>query len=246
MEPVENKGKLPFAVVVLITILSLALSDLPIFSVIYSPIEYFTTALHEIGHALACSATGGSVMGLTIVSDGAGHGGLTFCSGGNHFIFGQTGYLGTTAFGCLLLFLGRKESMTRPLLYALAGLLIFAVFFYMLPTLTIAQHAQQGMLSMVVGCIMAAALVAAARLLPLRAASLLLAFLSVQTALNALYDILVLAQITLGMHGQAGFSDATNMAAETGIPAFFWSLFWGLSSLAMLFLTIKAAYWRRA
>jgi hypothetical protein len=35
------------------------------------------------------------------------------------------------------------------------------------------------------------------------------------------------------------------MASDTGIPAFFWSLFWGLSSIAMLFLTVKAAYWRR-
>lgn len=245
MEPAESKGKMPFAVVILITVLSLALSDLPLFNVIYSPIEYFTTALHEIGHALACSATGGSVSGLTIVSDGAGHGGLTFCSGGVPFVFSQTGYLGTTFFGCLLLFLGRRENLTRPLLVGLAVLLIFSVFFYMMPTLTMPRYAQQGMLSMVVGGLMAAALLAAARFLPLRAASFLLAFLAVQTALNALYDILVLAQISLGMHGQSSFTDATNMANDTGIPAFFWSLFWGLSSIAMLFLTVKAAYWRR-
>ena len=63
-----------------------------------------------------------------------------------------------------------------------------------------------------------------------------------QTALNALHDIVVLAQITLGMHGPASFSDATNMAQETGIPAIVWSFFWGLSSLAMLGMTIKLAY----
>ncbi|MBK8225064.1 MAG: M50 family metallopeptidase [Candidatus Obscuribacter sp.] len=156
--PEDGDGKMPFLLLAVITIASLALSDMPVFSFIYSPIEYFTTALHEIGHALACSATGGSVSGMTIVSDGQGHGGLTFCQGGTHFIFGQTGYLGTTAFGCLLIIIGRHRSMTRPLLFMLAGLLTFAVFFYMMPALTMGNYAAQAMMSMVVGLVMAAAL----------------------------------------------------------------------------------------
>ncbi len=55
-------------------------------------------------------------------------------------------------------------------------------------------------------------------------------------------DILVLAQISIGMHGASAFTDATNMARDTGIPAFLWSLGWGLSSIVMLALTIKFAY----
>lgn len=240
--PEDGDGKMPFLLLAVITIASLALSDMPVFSFIYSPIEYFTTALHEIGHALACSATGGSVSGMTIVSDGQGHGGLTFCQGGTHFIFGQTGYLGTTAFGCLLIIIGRHRSMTRPLLFLLAGLLTFAVFFYMMPALTMGNYAAQAMMSMVVGLVMAAALAAAGKWLPAPMAALLVMFLAVQTALNALYDILVLAQISIGMHGASAFTDATNMARDTGIPAFLWSLGWGLSSIVMLALTIKFAY----
>lgn len=242
VEPPEER-KVPFLLLVVVTIASLVLSDMPVFSIIYSPIQTFTTALHEIGHALFCSLTGGSVTGMTIVSDGAGHGGLTFGLGGSHFIYGQTGYLGTTLFGCIMLWLGRRQSFTRPVLVGLGVLLLASVFFYMMPGLyNKPEYSGQIMSSMVIGVLMAAALFAGAKWLPLQVASLVLLFLGVQTALNALHDIVVLAQITLGMHGPASFSDATNMAQETGIPAIVWSFFWGLSSLAMLGMTIKLAY----
>lgn len=242
VEPPEEK-KIPFLLLVVVTIASLVLQDMPVFNIIYSPIQYFTTALHEIGHAIFCTLSGGSVLGMTIVSDGAGHGGLTFGLGGSHFLYGQTGYLGTTFFGCIMLWLGRRQSFTRPVLVGLGVLLLAAVFFYMMPGLyNKPQYAGQIWSSMIVGVLMAAALFAGAKWLPLQVASLVLLFLGVQTALNALHDIVVLAQITLGWHGQASFSDATNMAQETGIPAFLWSLFWGLSSLAMLGMTIKLAY----
>src|SRR5271163_4876737 len=90
----------------IIVIGSLLLSHSPGFSWLFAPINIFTTAVHEMGHALVCLATGGQVSGLTIVGDGAGHGGLTFCQGGNPFFYTQAGYLGAAVFGCLLIILG--------------------------------------------------------------------------------------------------------------------------------------------
>jgi hypothetical protein len=238
----QRRKKVSFALVVTITILSLAFSDQAVFSAIYSPIEHFTTTLHEFGHALACSATGGNVAGLTIVSDGQGHGGLTFCAGGTHLIFGQTGYLGTTFFGCLLLWLSRYPFLTRPLLVTMAGTLLFAAAFYMPPALEMRDYAEQARESIILAVALAALLLAFARWLPGPLATLLVVFLAVQTALNALYDILVLLKLSLGMYDGASFSDATNMAKLTGIPAVFWSLFWGASSLVMLLFTIRFAY----
>src|ERR1700728_893693 len=84
---------------------SLLFANAPIISWLLAPITQFTTMVHEMGHATVCMATGGMVNGLTIVSDGQGHGGLTNCLGGNPFIYKQTGYLGTAVFCSFLIWL---------------------------------------------------------------------------------------------------------------------------------------------
>lgn len=235
-------ARTPLILVIAFALISLFFSDLPGLSVIFVPVQYFTTALHEIGHALACNATGGSVTGMTIVSDGQGHGGLTYCLGGQSLIFGQTGYLGTTLFGCLMLWLSSYQSATRPLLVLMAVLIGFAALVYMTPALAMAQHSGQAFNSILVGGALCAALLLTARFASLSVASLVVLFLSVQTALNALSDIGVLIQLTLGIYGVASFSDATNMASETHIPAVFWSLGWGITSVLLLYVTLRLVY----
>ncbi len=59
-----------------------AIVQLPLMSYLMVPLTTFVTTLHEFGHASACFATGGGVDALTIVSDGNGHAGLTYCRGG--------------------------------------------------------------------------------------------------------------------------------------------------------------------
>lgn len=240
--PITPPARTPLLLVIAFALISLFLSDLPGLSLIFVPVQYFTTALHEIGHALACNATGGSVTGMTIVSDGQGHGGLTYCLGGQSLIFGQTGYLGTTLFGCLMLWLSSYQSATRPLLVFLAVLIGFAALVYMTPALAMAQHSGQALSSILVGGALCAALLLTARFASLPVASLVVLFLAVQTALNALSDIGVLIQLTLGIYGVASFSDATNMAAETHIPAVIWSLGWGITSVFLLFITLRLVY----
>src|SRR5271155_703782 len=90
-----------------LTVLSILLWHAPFVDTLLGPVRIFITTLHELSHALVCVATGGSVSGLTIVSDNAGHGGATMCSGGNPFLYIQAGYLGTALWGCLFIVLGR-------------------------------------------------------------------------------------------------------------------------------------------
>jgi hypothetical protein len=85
--------------------LSLFLPYVPVVNWVLAPVTLFTTMVHELGHAIVCMLTGGMVTGLTIVSDGQGHGGLTNCLGGMPFLYTQAGYLGTAVFGAFLIFM---------------------------------------------------------------------------------------------------------------------------------------------
>lgn len=221
------------------------LSTEPIFSMVLVPIKYLDTALHEIGHALFCLATGGSVTGLTIVGDGNGHAGLTFTSGGIPWIYNQTGYLGTAMFGCLMLFWGRTPRGCRAMLIGLGALIGVASIVFMAPTVMRAGFAGQAAGSTATGLALAAALILAGSKLSDKSAQILLLFLGVEIGLAAVDDVIWLAKLSLGLAGSHSFTDATNQAAISMFPAGFWSVTWCLVSLLMLFTTLRLAYWRR-
>lgn len=225
-----------------LALLSLVLMQEPSLSFLLVPLELLDTTLHELGHAIFCIATGGTVHGLTIVSDGEGHAGLTMTSGGIPFIFNQTGYLGTTLFGCLMIALGRSQAVARGTLIGLGVLIGVACLVFISQTFFLSGRTGQAAGSVAVGVALAVALMFAGAKLSDRGAQILLLFLGVQIGINALTDIVWLSKLSLGLVGQHSFTDATNMAQLTGFPAAFWSLLWGLLSLVMLFGTVKLAY----
>lgn len=226
-----------------IAIASLWLAHLPVFNLILLPIQTFTTTLHELGHALACVATGGSVNGLTIVSDGQGHGGLTFTQGGIPWIIASAGYLGTTIFGCLFILIGKEPKRCKGLMMALGILFVAASLAFMSQTVfNGGAPAGQALTSVAIGLVMGLVLFVGGLKLGPEVAYFIVLFLAAQTSLNALTDIEFLTELSLGLHNTTAFSDATNMAKHTGLPAAFWSIVWGVISLVMLFFTIKFAY----
>ncbi|PWT96560.1 MAG: hypothetical protein C5B53_09490 [Candidatus Melainabacteria bacterium] len=229
----------------LVALVSLVLSHAPGFSWLFAPLNFFTTAVHEMGHALVCIATGGHVGGMTIVSDGAGHGGLTFCQGGNAFLYTQSGYLGAAVFGCILIALSQYPRISKAILLGI-GLTIGAAGIFLMPA-ALCQSGMflQGLASMVWALAMGAFLVWSGLKLKPALANLLLLFLAVQTALNSVTCIGDLITLSFGLTGMHAFSDASNMADMTGIPAFIWSIFWGVSSLVMLGFTLKETYGKR-
>jgi hypothetical protein len=228
-----------------LTFLAIFLAQVPYVSVIFTPITQFTTLVHELGHAIVCVLTGGQVGGLTIVSDGSGHGGVTYTRGGIPFFYTQAGYLGTAFFGSTLIYLGQYPNLSKNLLIWLGigmGLasisLIGGNVFY---------TGLAGVGSLCWGVAMSVFLVLAGMKLKSYQANLLLLFLATQTALNSFTGVFYLVQLYLHMVPSHGaWSDASNMSKMFPfLPAAFWSLFWCFCSVIMLTFSIWHTYGKR-
>ena len=114
--------------------------------------------------------------------------------------------------------------------------------YFMAQTLGVANYAHAALYSIALALAMGGAIFFAGLKLSPTLAHYLLLFLAVQISLNALTDVVWLIQISAGMVGAHSFSDATNMAQLTGVPAVVWSIWWGVASLGMLILTLRLAY----
>ena len=206
----------PFWVMVTMTIITIVISFLPFVDNLTHPFKIFATFIHEISHAIATVITGGEITShsLTVRWDGSGE---VYHSGGWNFIIGSAGYIGSTLFGCIMMLLAKSRKMAKPVLAA-AGLLVLGF--------TLVYGATFG--TYVMGIIGAASLFAVVALASKRAAYYFMSFLSVQTILNAVYDIKVL----FGPH--IGDSDAEILAKIYPIAPFIWSSAWLLISGGML------------
>ncbi|MCC7531375.1 MAG: M50 family metallopeptidase [Candidatus Melainabacteria bacterium] len=211
-------------------------------SLVVYPLRTFTTGLHEFGHAAMTYATGGIVTGLTMVPDGEGAGGLTFHRGGIGWLVSSAGYLGTALFGSLLIWFGRKEENASPVLKVLGVVFALGCLICITPGLLDARHGSEAILSLLIGLAIAGTLVFSAQKFSPLVAHFMLLILAGQTALSSLTDVWYLIQISVGFSSNGSFSDATNMAQHTGIPAAVWSIVWGAISLLMVVFTLKVSY----
>ncbi len=221
----------------IIAILSLVLAKAPLFGWILAPVTQFTTMVHELGHAFVCMGTGGMVNGLTIVSDGQGHGGITQCLGGNPFLYTQSGYLGTAVFGAFLIYLCQFRRLAKPILTILGA--SFGIATVALVGANVLQTGFQGFFSFLWGIAMSGFLVWAGIKWKPSSANVLVLFLAVQTALNSVTSLLYLVSAE-SMPG--GWSDATNMARMTGIPAIAWAFLWATISVVLVGFTVWRTY----
>lgn len=228
-------------VILLLVIASFVLPHIPFLNLIALPISSFTTIIHEMGHALACILTGGQVAGISIVSDGEGHGGLTYCMGGIPFIYAQAGYITTALVGCAMIWAGRYPRLSKGVLIAIGVAFAAASCTFMLETILRGQILS-GFLSMLIGLGIGGAVVFLALKSNFYYANLLLLFLGVQTALNALNDDGTLIMQALGFYGPGTWSDASNMASMTWIPAPVWALLWTVFAVGLLYVTLASSY----
>ncbi len=225
----------------LLVFFSVFLSNVPGIHFLMTPVSQFVTMVHEMGHALITILTGGHVNFMTVVSDGEGHGGLTGCVGGLGFLSVQAGYVGTTLFGCLLIYLGQYPRYSKLILSGLGIAMIVASLVFMLPGL-LSAHFFEIIGSLVWGLGMGAFCVYLGRKLQPAWANLVVLFLAVQTALSSLALTWSLFPHSLGLAGK-GYSDATLMAEMIPftLPVF-WVLLWVSISIFMLFFTLKHTY----
>jgi hypothetical protein len=197
--------------------LTVILSSFPWGWIVVYPIRLFVTFIHEGGHALATVLTLGNVESLYIYPNASGE---TYSRGGLQILIASAGYLASTAFGAMLLILGRQGRHAKAVLAVTAGVI-----------LVITAFLAGNMFSWVTGIVLTVGLIFAALVTGPRVAHFLVSFLAVQCCLNAFLDLrtLFLISTTTTIH-----SDAATMAQLTLIPAAFWAVSWMLISVVAL------------
>jgi hypothetical protein len=190
------------------------------------PLKIFVVLLHEVSHALALLATGGSVD--HIVLDPA-QGGATYGRGGLPFITLSAGYLGSLALGALLVIGAQARRLRSGLLLSLVGGAVLAL------TAVYIRSA----FGFVFGIAFGASLVWAGRQAPAAWSTRLLMALGFTSCLYAVLDIK--SDVLDRPHLR---SDAAMLAEMTGIPTVAWGVAWiAVAVLACALLLHRA--WRK-
>jgi hypothetical protein len=219
--------------------ISVVISFIPYAEFLTYPFRIFVTFIHEGGHALAAILTGNSVASLSLATNASGE---TYTTQGGLFsqmFISSAGYLGSMAYGALLLILIRKAVAARIVLLG-SALFIFAltmIFGLFKPIFWIA--AWSGIpFTLLAGTIIAVGLVLIARFASAKVATFFVSFLAVQCVLNALFDLKTVLFLSTPF-GPAIPNDAMNMANATGIPALFWTVIWIAFALGILWFAMR-------
>jgi hypothetical protein len=153
----------------------------------------------------------------------------------------SAGYLGTTAFGTLLLIWMRFNYSSRKALYFSAGFvgfmtLIFGLIFPILNVFSLQVGIGSIAFTILSGAVLTAGLFAIARFAEIKWVNFSLAFLAVQCLLNAIFNLVTLFFITASTDAQ---TDAANMASSTGIPSIMWVFIWIGISILMISVGLR-------
>jgi hypothetical protein len=187
------------------------------------PLKLFVVLVHEISHGMAAVLTGGAIESIRLTAD---EGGVCLTRGGSRFLTLSAGYLGSLAFGSLLVLVAARSRRDRALVALLGAALVVV-------TLAFVRSA----FGFGYGVVSGAALLLAAHRLPEAAADVILKMLGTVSCLYAVWDI---ASDTL-LRDVPG-SDAHGLATLTGIPAAVWGLLWVCIAISVtLFTLLKAA-----
>jgi len=240
---VAEDAKPQIYLLLIATVITIALWFIPYADYLVYPIRLFVTFVHEGSHVLAALLTGGSVESMSVSPDTSGLVTFRYTNAFSQLITSSAGYLGTTAFGVLLLVSIRRAYSARIVLTASAvfvGLmtLLFGLFAPLWNVFS--ANVSFGSLAFTVfsGTLLTVGLLAIARYASARAAQFAMSFLAVQCVLNALSDLKTV------FYASSPFSspmqtDALNMANATGIPSLFWVLVWIGISVLMISIGLR-------
>ncbi|MFW6089683.1 MAG: M50 family metallopeptidase [Gemmatimonadota bacterium] len=186
------------------------------------PLKLFVVFLHEISHGIAAVASGGRIDRIVIAADQSG---ACYCGGGSPFITLSAGYLGSLAWGLVLVWLARFERLA-PWTTAAVGVVMCLVTLLYVRT----------MFGLLFGLGGGAALLVAARRLPVPWNARLLYALGLTSALYAILDIKsdVIDRPELD-------SDARMLAELTGVPTVVWGSLWIGIALGVVYLVTRRA-----
>lgn len=225
--------------------ISIVLWFIPFAELLTYPFRLFVTFIHEGGHATAALLTGNSVDSLSIATNASGE---TYTSQGgtiSQILVASAGYLGSMAYGALLLVLIRRSVAARMVLIGSAGLVLALTLTFGLFKPIVSGGAWSGIpFTLLAGTLLSLSLILVAKFASARLATFLVSFLAVQCILNALLDLKTVFFLS-SPFAPAVPTDAVNMANATGIPAFFWAITWIAVALGILWLAMRAYVVRR-
>ena len=187
------------------------------------PLKVFVVLLHEISHGIAALATGGTIQSIEVSPL---QGGACYCPGGNPLFTLSAGYLGSLAWGALLLTGARAGPRPSRWIVGAVGVMVVV-----LTLLYVRTPFGFGF-----GLLFGLALFASAARLPAAANRILLTTLGLTSCLYAILDIK--SDIIDRPELQ---SDARMLSEVTGIPTTFWGFLWiGIAIVVSLILFRKA------
>ncbi len=241
---IAEDAKPQLLLLLLATVITLVLWFIPLAEYLVYPIRLFVTFIHESSHAVIAVLTGGSVQSLTISADGSG---VVYSAPSGTIgalLTSSAGYLGTTAFGVLMLYLIRRSVSPNKILTGLgifvaAMTLVFTIVSPVFNFLSLETSFSSIAFTIVAGGFLAALLVGLGIYSSARVASFGVAFLAVQCLLNALLDLKTVFFINAPLVGSDMHTDAANMAMASGIPAFMWVVIWIGLSILMISLGMR-------
>jgi len=219
--------------------ISVLLWFIPYAEVIAYPFRIFVTFIHEGGHAIAALLTGNSVQSLSVATNASGE---TYTTQGgliSQVAVSSAGYLGSMAFGALLLVLIRKSVAARIVLLGSGALVFGLTIIYGLFKPLYSGASWSGIpFTLLAGSLIGAGLILVARFASAKVASFFVSFLAVQCVLNALFDLKTVFFLSSPFAPSVP-TDAVNMASATGIPALFWAVIWIGLALGILWFAMR-------
>ena len=184
------------------------------------PLKILVVFLHELSHALAAWATGGSVEGMTLSPM---QGGTTTTRGGNLFAIISAGYLGSLVLGLVLFLLALRSRFDKLTLGFLGAVLVFVAVAYMREPFALAFCLGGGAL-----------LLAIAHFLPHEVSDLGLRVIGLTSMGYAPLDIL--DDTLRRTHVE---SDAVMLARAFGGSSQMWGGLWLVISLVVIVLALR-------
>lgn len=220
------------AILIALAVLSILLSYLPVVHYVLLPFEFFTTLIHEGGHALAALLIGGEVGKIVLNPDTSGYT-TTSLPGGRlaQGFVASAGYLGAAVFGGVLIVLSAYRRMARVLLVALGLMVLAAMILYVRDIFTLVVSGLFTVTLWIIG-------VKGRPTLAFYSVN----FLAIQIAMNSINDTLTLIRLSMGAPRSSyslSHSDADTVAGLFLLPAVFWSALWVVFSCGILYFALK-------
>ena len=188
------------------------------------PLKIFVVLLHEVSHAVAAVATGGTIERITLDPR---EGGACYCPGGNAFLTLSAGYLGSLLWGGLMFIAATAERVKTEWVNGLIGVLVIG--------LTILYVRSE--FGFVFGLLFGLSMIGVSqKLAPMLNRTLLLT-LGLTSALYAILDIKsdILDRPEVR-------SDAAMLSDITGVPTLAWGTLWILLAIVVCFWMLRRAY----